>query len=159
MTEQTNQQPESNFAIQRIFAKDISFETPNSPIIFSKEWKPEVNLEMNSSSNQLAENVFEVILRVTVTTKSNDEIAYICEVTQAGIFTINGLDEGQLAHCLGAYCPNLLFPFVRETVSGLVNKGTFPVINLEPINFDAAFANYMQQKAQHEQADNEPTIQ
>lgn len=158
MTEQTNQQPETNFAIQRIYAKDISFETPNSPILFSKEWKPEVNLEMNSSSNQLAENVYEVILRVTLTTKSNDEIAYICEVTQAGIFSINGLDENQLAHCLGAYCPNILFPFVRETVSGLVNKGTFPVINLEPINFDAAFVNYMQQKTQSE-ASNEPTIQ
>lgn len=145
MTEQT-EHTRTEFAIQRIYSKDISFETPNTPTIFSKEWKPEVNIEVNSASQQLAEKVYEVSLRITITTKSNEEIAYLCEVTQAGIFSISGLDENQLAHCLGAYCPNILFPFIREIVSNLVNKATFPVINLEPINFDAVFMNYIEQQ-------------
>lgn len=148
MTEQTEQQANTEFAIQRIYSKDISFETPNIPHIFSKEWKPEVKIEMNSASQQLAEKIYEVSLRITITTKSDEEIAYLCEVTQAGIFSVSGLDENQLAHCLGAYCPNILFPFIRETVSNLVNKATFPVINLEPINFDAVFMNYMEQQTQ-----------
>lgn len=146
MTEQTEKQAGMGFAIQRIYSKDISFETPNTPHIFSKDWKPEVNIEMNSSSQQLTDNVYEVALRVTITAKSSKEVAYICEVTQAGIFSISGLQENQLAHCLGAYCPNILFPFIRETVSNLVNKGTFPVINLDPVNFDAVFMNYMEQQ-------------
>lgn len=146
MTEQTNTQPETSFAIQRIYIKDVSFETPNSPNIFPKEWKPEIQLEMNSSSQQLADNVFEVALRITLTTKSNDEVAYICEVTQAGIFAVVGFTGNQLAHCLGAYCPNILFPYARETISSLVNKGTFQPVNLEPVNFDALFMNYLQQQ-------------
>lgn len=146
MTEQTNTQPETSFAIQRVYIKDISFETPNSPTIFPKEWKPEIQLEMNSSSQQLADNVFEVALRITLTTKSNNEVAYICEVTQAGIFSVVGFTGNQLAHCLGAYCPNILFPYARETISSLVNKGTFQPVNLEPVNFDALFMNYVQQQ-------------
>lgn len=143
-------QSETAFAIQRIYSKDISFETPSSPKIFSKEWQPEVNIEMNSSSHQLAEDIYEVALRITITTKSHEEVAYICEVTQAGIFSISGLQNNQLAHCLGAYCPNILFPFIRETVSNLVNKSTFPTINLDPINFDVVFANHMDQQAKIE---------
>ncbi|QIQ20308.1 protein-export chaperone SecB [Zophobihabitans entericus] len=148
MTEQTNTQPEANFAIQRIYIKDVSFETPNSPAIFQKEWKPAMNIEMNSASQQLAENVFEVSLRITLTTKSGDDTAYICEVTQAGIFSVAGIEGNQLAHCLGAYCPNILFPYARETIATLVNKGTFQAINLDPVNFDALFMNYLQQQQQ-----------
>lgn len=147
MTEQNNTQAQENsFAIQRIYIKDISFETPNVPQIFQKEWKPEVNIEMNSSSKVIVENIYEVSLRITLTTKSNSEVAYICEVTQAGIFSVIGFSEQQLQHCLGAFCPNILFPYVRETISGLVNKGTFQPINLDPVNFDALFMNYLQQQ-------------
>lgn len=149
MSEQNSapeQAQENNFAIQRVYIKDVSFETPNVPHIFPKEWKPEVNIELNTSSQVIVENVYEVSLRVTLTTKSNDEIAYICEVTQAGIFSIVGFNESQLQHCLGAFCPNILFPYARETISSLVNKGTFQPVNLEPVNFDALFMNYLQQQ-------------
>lgn len=147
MTEQNNAQTqENNFAIQRIYIKDISFETPNVPQIFQKEWKPEINIELNTSSHLIVENVYEVSLRVTLTTKSNNEVAYICEVTQAGIFSVQGFSGNQLQHCLGAFCPNILFPYARETISSLVNKGTFQPINLEPVNFDALFMNYLQQQ-------------
>jgi len=137
---------ETNFIIQRIYIKDVSFETPNVPQIFPKEWKPEVNIELNTTSQVVAENIYEVSLRVTVTTKSSDEVAYICEVTQAGIFSVEGFSGNQLQHCLGAFCPNILFPYARETISSLVNKGTFQPINLEHVNFDALFMNYLQQQ-------------
>ena len=147
MTEQTDKQIDTSFEIRRIYSKDISFETPNSPDIFSKEWKQDINIELHSSSHQFAENVFEVALRVTVTGKSQGDVAYICEVTQAGIFAISGLADNKLKHCLGAYCPNILFPYVREIVSSLITRGTFPPINLDPVNFDAVFMNYIQQQA------------
>ncbi len=162
MTEQnsTQETQESGFSIQRIYVKDISFETPNSPKIFTKEWDPDVNIELNTSSQLVAENVYEVSLRLTVTTKSGDQVAYICEVTQAGIFTILGLNGQQLQHCLAAFCPNILFPYVRETISSLVNKGSFQPINLDPVNFDALFANYLQQQAEQEQvADSSEILQ
>ncbi|OCG59475.1 MULTISPECIES: protein-export chaperone SecB [unclassified Gilliamella] len=149
MTEQNNtQQPETQFAIQRIYTKDVSFETNNVPEIFTKQWQPDLNIELNSSSQVLSENVYEIALRVTVTVKQQEEVVYICEVTQAGIFSLIGFDEGQIQHCVGAYCPNILFPYAREVVSSLVNKGTFPQVNLEPVNFEALFINYLQQQAE-----------
>ncbi|RYI06936.1 protein-export chaperone SecB, partial [Proteus mirabilis] len=107
MSEQQNQ--EMTFQIQRIYTKDISFEAPNAPQVFQKEWQPEVKLDLDTSSNTLAENVYEVILRVTVTATMEEETAFLCEVQQAGIFTVEGIEGTQLAHCLGAYCPNVLF--------------------------------------------------
>ena len=147
MSEQnSNQQQENGFSIQRIYIKDISFETPNVPQIFTQEWQPEVNIELNTSSQVIVDNVYEVSLRLTVTTKSGDQVAYICEVTQAGIFSILGLNGSQLQHCLAAFCPNILFPYAREMISSLVNKGSFLPINLDPVNFDALYANYLQQQ-------------
>ncbi|WP_337235991.1 protein-export chaperone SecB, partial [Vibrio cholerae] len=89
----------------------------------------------------LAENVYEVILRVTVTATMDNETAFLCEVQQAGIFTVEGIEGTQLAHCLGAYCPNVLFPYARECITNLVSRGTFPQLNLAPVNFDALFMN------------------
>lgn len=150
MSEQNNN--EMSFQIQRIYTKDISFEAPNSPSIFHKEWAPEVKLDLDTSSNQLEEGVYEVVLRVTVTAQLDDMTAFLCEVQQAGVFTVEGIDDSQLAHCLGAYCPNILFPYARECVSNLVGRGTFPQLNLAPVNFDALFMNYLQNS--HEETDN-----
>ncbi len=144
----TEQAQGPQFAIQRVYAKDISFETPNSPEIFKKEWKPEVKLDIDTRSNQLDEGVHEVILSLTVTTKVGEEVAFLCEVQQAGIFTIGAVEEAQKAHMLGSFCPNILFPYARECVSNLVNRGTFPALNLAPVNFDAIFAAYMQKRAE-----------
>lgn len=141
-----NEQQAPQFNIQRIYAKDVSFETPNSPAIFQKEWQPEVKLDLDTRSNKLADEVFEVILSLTVTAKNGEQTAFLCEVQQAGIFSINGLTEPQLAHSLGSYCPNILFPYARELVGNLVNRGTFPQLNLAPVNFDALFAQYIQQR-------------
>lgn len=134
------------FAIQRIFVKDISFEAPNAPAIFRKEWKPEVKLDLDTRSEKLEENVYQVILSLTVTTTVGEETAFLCEVQQAGIFSIAQLEEAQLAHMLASFCPNVLFPYAREAVSNLVNRGTFPQLNLAPVNFDALFAQYLQKR-------------
>ncbi|MFD2165550.1 protein-export chaperone SecB [Thalassotalea euphylliae] len=145
-----NAQPQ--FAIQRVYTKDISFETPNSPAIFQKEWKPEVKLDIDTRSNQIAENTYEVILAVTATATVEGQTAFLAEVQQAGIFNIGNVGEAQLAHMIGAFCPNTLFPYARETVANLVNRGSFPQLNLAPVNFDALFAQYLQKRQEQEQA-------
>jgi preprotein translocase subunit SecB len=135
------------FAIQRVYTKDLSFETPNSPEIFQKEWKPEIKLDLDTRSNKLADNTYEVVLAVTVTATVEGQVAFLAEVQQAGIFSIGNLPEAQLAHTIGAFCPTTLFPYAREAVASLVNKGSFPQFNLAPVNFEALFASYVQQRA------------
>lgn len=149
-----NTTPEQNgpqFALQRIYTKDISFETPNSPAIFSEKWEPSINVDLNSASKMLHEGVFEVVLSVTVTTKVGDKTAYLAEVQQAGIFTLSGFNEQEMGGMLNSYCPNLLFPFAREVIADLVSKGSFPQMLLTPINFDALYAQHLQQQASKEQ--------
>lgn len=140
------------FAIQRIYTKDISFETPASPAIFQKEWQPEVKLDLDTRSAKLADDTYEVILALTVTASLGEEVAFLCEVQQAGIFTVGNMPEPQIAHTLGSFCPNTLFPYARELVSNLVSRGTFPQLNLAPVNFDALFASYVQKRAAEAQA-------
>lgn len=153
MAEANTQDTQQNFAIQRIFLKDVSFEAPNAPHIFQKEWQPDVNLDLDTQSRELDKGVYEVILRLTVTVKNKDESAFLCEVQQGGIFSVEGMEQAQLAHCLGAFCPNILFPYARETISSLVVKGTFPQLNLAPVNFDALFMNYLQNQQDEQSAD------
>ena len=144
MPEQQEAQPEFN--IQRVYVKDISFECPNSPEIFKKEWAPEVSMDIDTQSKKLEEGVFEVTLSLTATAKIGEEVAFLCEVKQAGIFSVSQLEGTQLAHCLNAFCPNILFPYAREAVSNLVTRGTFPQLNLAPVNFDALFQQAMQKQ-------------
>ena len=140
------EQAQIEFNIQRIFVKDISFECPNSPTIFKKEWAPEVSMDIDTKSNKLEDGVFEVVLTLTTTAKVGEDVAFLCEVQQAGIFSVGQLEGPQMAHCLNAFCPNILFPYAREAVSSLVTRGTFPQLNLAPVNFDALFQNAMMQK-------------
>ncbi len=157
MTENTK--PEQNgpqFVLQRIYTKDISFETPNSPAIFTEKWEPAVNVDINSASGQLQEGLFEVVLSVTVTAKIGDKTAYLAEVKQAGIFVLAGFNEQEMGGMLNSYCPNMLFPFAREVIADLVNKGSFPQMLLAPINFDALYAQHLQQQAAQEGAEEQP---
>ncbi len=140
------------FAIQRVYTKDVSFETPNSPAIFQKDWQPEIKLDLDTRSNKLAEDTYEVVLSVTVTATVEDQTAFLAEVQQAGIFTIGNMPEAQLAHTIGAFCPTTLFPYARETVASLVNRGSFPQFNLSPVNFEGLYASYAQQRAAEAQA-------
>ena len=153
MSEQNN--TEMTFQIQRIYTKDVSFEAPNAPHVFQKDWQPEVKLDLDTASTQLADDVYEVVLRVTVTASLGEETAFLCEVQQGGIFSIGGIEGNQMAHCLGAYCPNILFPYARETLDSLVTRGSFPALMLAPVNFDALYA----QELQRMQEEGSPTVQ
>ena len=143
-------QPSPEFAIQRVYTKDVSFETPNSPAVFQLDWKPEIKLDLDTRSAKLGDDTYEVILSVTVTASVEGQTAFLAEVQQAGIFTIGNLPEAQLAHAIGAFCPTTLFPYARETVASLVNRGSFPQFNLSPVNFEALYASYVQQRAAQE---------
>ncbi len=144
MTEETQRQ----FSIQRIYTKDISFETPNSPEIFMKEWKPEINVNLNNAIKDLGEGNIEVALTVTVTAKIEDHTAYLAEATQSGIFLAKGIPEEEMGPMLGVYCPNVLFPYVREVLSDLITRGSFPQFLLAPVNFEALYAQQIQQQKQ-----------
>jgi preprotein translocase subunit SecB len=139
MTEQ--QQPQ--FGIQRIYAKDVSFESPNVPDIFRLEWKPQVKLDLNTQTRKLDNDAYEVVLTLTVSAKIEEQTAFLCEVQQAGIFSISGFPDETRDQMLGAYCPNILFPYARECIDNCVVKGSFPALMLAPVNFDAL---YMQNK-------------
>ncbi|MFT7290288.1 MAG: preprotein translocase subunit SecB [Reinekea sp.] len=143
MTEQ--QQPQ--FGVQRLYLKDVSFESPNAPGIFRKEWKPQIKLDLNTQTRQLDTDAYEVVLTLTVSAKIEEETAFLCEVQQAGIFSIGGFPDETRDQMLGAYCPNILFPYAREAVDAAVVKGSFPALMLAPVNFDAL---YQQKQATNE---------
>ena len=136
-----------NFNILRIYLKDVSFETPNSPAIFTQEFKPEVEMQLNTAVSRLEADLFEIVLTITVTSKDGDKTGFLAEVQQAGIFHISGFEEAQHGHMIGAFCPNTLFPFAREAIANLVIKGGFPQLLLAPVNFDALFAQRQNQAA------------
>ncbi len=141
-----NQQPQ--FALQRIYIKDASFEAPNAPQAFTKEWKPEIKLDLNSGARRLDDNHFEVFIKVTITATNDGETAFLVELVQAGLFGMMNIPEQQMKPMLGAMCPNILFPYLRENVDSLVVKGGFPALMLAPINFDALYQQRMAQEAQ-----------
>jgi len=148
MTEE-NSQPQTGdgpqFGIARIYLKDVSFETPNSPEVFRQDFKPDIQLGLNTSVNRLENDLFEVVLNVTVTSKQGDKTGFLVEVQQAGIFELKGYDEAQKGPILGAYCPNTLYPFAREAISDLVVKGGFPQLLLSPIDFENLYKQKMNQ--------------
>lgn len=148
MSEQ-NSPTAPSFAVQRIFVKDSSFESPNSPAIFKQTWKPEIKLDMNTRAQKLEESLVEVTLMLTVKASMDDKTAFIAEVHQSGIFQIDGFEDEQRGHMLGAYCPNMLFPYARQHLDMLVTQGSFPPVMLAPINFDAVYQQAMQEKTKN----------
>ena len=142
MSEQA-QASESQFVIQRIYVKDLSFETNNTPALFQKTWQPDLTLNIHTENTLLEKDTYEVALTVTATVKNHDEAAFLIEVKQAGIFTIQNISADQLPHLLNSFCPSLLYPYAREAITTEVARGSFPQLVLAPINFDAL---YMQQQ-------------
>ncbi len=139
-----SKQPE--FAIQRLYIKDISFEAPNTPEVFKSAWKPEISVDLNIKTDKLEESVYEVVLKIIVTAKLSNKIAFLAEVNQAGIFTLKGFAEEQLKGMLESFCPNILFPYGREAVSDLVSRGGFPPLYLAPINFEALYQQRLEEE-------------
>jgi len=143
---------EQTFHLAKIFLKDVSLEVPNAPQIFqSGEWSPEINVDLGTRGNPIGDNTYEVVLSVTVTTKLGEQTAYLCEVHQGGIFQLAGFDQQTLNGLLGSYCPSILFPYAREAVSDLVTKAGFPQMLLGPVNFDALYAQRLQEARQNGQ--------
>ena len=159
MAKQAEQkEPQVDFLIQKVFTEDLSFESPNAPIIFKENWHPEANIELNTESSKIDDDTHEVKLRITVTAKSKENTAFLAEVLQVGIFTIRNIsDEAQIGHILGSFCPATLFPYARETVSTLVSRGGFPELSLAPINFDALYAQGLEAAANKDQSETKQT--
>ncbi|MGZ4958274.1 MAG: protein-export chaperone SecB [Methylomonas sp.] len=149
---ETNAAGEKQFTIQKIYTKDISFETPNAPKVFTLKWEPSLDLNLGTHVETLENSMYEVSLTITATVRIADSAAYLVEVNQAGIFSIAGFSEQEMGPMLGSFCPNILFPYAREVVSDLVNKGGFPQLILAPVNFDALYMQHLQQSQQNAEA-------
>jgi preprotein translocase subunit SecB len=134
------------FTIQRIYTKGISYESPNAPKIFRDDWNPEVNVDLQTKADKLEDDVYDVVLNLTVTVKMTDKTAFLCEVQQAGIFTLKDFQTDQLNHILGSMCPSILYPYAREAISDIVTRGGFPQLLLAPVNFDALYLQHMEQQ-------------
>lgn len=147
MTENTNA-AEQQFALQRIYIKDSSFEAPLGAMAFTKQWRPQVHVDLNTGSNRVDGDNYEVVLTITITAKLDDETAFLVEVQQAGLFMVKGLDGENLRRIMAIMCPTILFPYARETIDGLVLKGSFPPLMLQPVNFEALYVQALQQQAQ-----------
>ncbi|UAY37352.1 protein-export chaperone SecB [Moraxella osloensis] len=131
-------------ALERIYVKDMSLEVPGAEV-FTREWQPELDINLSSAAEKLDDDHYQVVLTVNVTANNGGETAFIAEVHQAGIFMLQNIPEEQLGAILGAYCPNVLFPYAREVVSDIVTRGSFPQLLLAPVNFDQAYQQTLEQ--------------
>ena len=144
MTDQQKQAAARQVLLQKMYLKDASVEVPKAPEIFTRQWQPETDVQVNTQATDLGENNWQVMLSVTVTAKAGEDVGFLVEVHQAGIFTITGFEGVELGAVLGAYAPGLLFPFAREAVADLVQRAGFPQLLLQPINFDALYLEHQQ---------------
>ncbi len=145
------------FALQRIYLKDFSFESPRSPGVFTGQWSPKINFEVKSRSEKFQENTYEVVLTLTVDAKLEDNTAFLVEVQQAGVFACANMEAQQLEQVLSTVCPNILFPYARESIDSIVTKGSFPPLMLAPINFDAVYAEQKRRQAEQQAGQRPPT--
>ncbi len=154
MAEQEQSTSEKQIAIQKIYVKDFSFESPHTPDVFSKsDWSPKTNLNLRSTHTTGKDNSHEVVLTVTIEAKEDEQTFFLVELQQAGLFHIAGYGEDEFKAIIGSYCPNILFPYARESVANIVSKGGFPEFLLQPINFDALYAQGMAQAQEQEKAE------
>ncbi|MEM9301363.1 MAG: protein-export chaperone SecB [Pseudomonadota bacterium] len=135
------------FSVQKLYLKDVSFECPGAPAIFQEaNAQPELKMNLTQRVQSVGENVYEVVLTVTVTCKLGEKTAYLAEVQQAGIFGMAGFEQDQLQATLGSYCPTILFPYARQQISDLVLNGGFQPLLLQPVNFDQLYADQLRQR-------------
>lgn len=150
-------QPQQQFALQRIYTKDISFESPASPGVFRKQWQPKVNVDLNTKSDKIDDQGnFEVVLTITLTAKVDDETAFLVEVQQAGIFLIVGIEGENLRRVLATAAPTILFPYARESIDSICVKGGFPPVMLAPVNFDGLYSQALAKQQAEGQGQEQP---
>ena len=136
-----------SFSVEKIYVKDVSFEVPGAPQVFNEQTQPQLQLNLNQRVQRVGDNVFEVVLGVTLTCKANDKPLYLAEVQQAGVFNLRGFEAQTLDAMLGIQCPHVLYPYARQLVSDLVQAGGFPAFYLQPINFEGLYAEGLRQRA------------
>lgn len=136
------------FSIEKIYVKDASLEVPNAPQVFLQREAPQVSIELQNTASQIEDGIFEAVVTVTITAKTNDKTVFLVEVRQAGIFQIRNVPSDNLELILAVACPNMLYPYARETVSDLTTRAGFPPVLLNPINFEALYAQQKQRQAQ-----------
>jgi preprotein translocase subunit SecB len=146
MNENAAQQP--YFNIEKLYVKDLSLEIPHAPAIFLERDNPQIDLQLNSQAESVADELYEVIVTVTVTAKLKERTLFLIEAKQAGIFRIRHIPPAELEQVLGAVCPNMLFPYLREVVSDISVRAGFTPVLLNPINFEALYQQQKQQQAQ-----------
>jgi preprotein translocase subunit SecB len=140
------------FSLQKIYVKDLSFEAPNAPDVFindvADQVEPQLQLNLKNSHASLSDDNVEVVLHASIHATQKDRTLFMVEIDQAGLFLIKGYGDEERKTLIGTYCPSTLFPYLRETISSLIGKGGFPAMLLQPINFDALFAQAQQEQAQ-----------
>lgn len=149
MAEQAAQTPEKRLSVVKIYVKDFSFESPQAPAIFNaKEWAPSTNLNLRSSHSPVGDTLHEVVLTITVEAKEkeSDKTIFLVELQQAGAFDISGYEKEEMGVLIGSFCPGVLYPYAREAIAGIIQKGGFPEFVLQPINFDALYQQSLQQQ-------------
>lgn len=149
MAEENAAESEKRISVAKIYTKDFSFESPAAPGVFSSDkWSPKTDLNLRSAATEAGGSVYEVTLTITVEAKDDEKTIFLVELQQAGLFELTGYSEDERAAITGSYCPGILFPYARETIAGAVQKGGFPDFVLQPINFDALYAQSQQQAAE-----------
>ncbi len=143
--------PKVEFSLQRVYLKDLSFEAPQGSEAFRRQWKPQVQQDLGTKIKKLENDHYDVTLHLTITVKDGEDTMYLVEVQQAGIFLVKGLEGQQLTAVLNTQCPNIIFPYARETVDSVITKGSFPALMLPPINFDAVFQQALAQARQKQE--------
>lgn len=151
--QQPQQQAQPFFNIEKIYVKDLSVEVPNAPQIFLEREQPQIDMQINTQSGPVEQDIYQTELTLTITSKIKDKTAFLVEVRQAGIFRIQNLPKEALEAALAIGCPNILFPYAREAVSSAVLSAGFPPLFLQPVNFELL---YMQQQAA-QQAGQQPS--
>jgi len=142
----------AQFSVDRIYVKDVSFESPKAPQVFSEQSQPQLNMNLNQRVTKVSDNGYEVVLGITLTcTIGEDNTVYVAEVQQAGVFTLDGFEPQVLDGMLGTHCPNVLYPYARQLIGDLIQAGGFPPFLLQPINFDALYAEGLRQRASQQQ--------
>jgi preprotein translocase subunit SecB len=148
----------AQFNVQKLYVKNVSFEAPNAPAIFQEQAMPQLQLNLNQKVARFDDDLYEVVLAVTLTCTINEKTAYLVEVEQAGIFGLSGFDEAGLDMMLGSHCPNVLFPYARQALGELISQGGFPPFLLQPINFDAIYAEQMRRRIDEAQSAQLPPV-
>jgi preprotein translocase subunit SecB len=153
MADEQKTEDAKRISISKIYLKDFSFESPKAPDVFrSTEWRPQTDLNLRSNHTDIEgeDALHEVVLTITVDAKDGDTTLFLVEVQQAGLFAIDGYEEEEFSAIVGSFCPNILFPYAREAVASVVQKGGFPEFVLQPINFDSLYMQSRQQLAEKE---------